>query len=339
MTSTAWARVETDWTLHGQPALVLTNDRLRVVVLPGLGGRVWEVLDLRSGRQLLWHHPRLAPAPVPFGTSYDDNFIGGWDELFPNDLAEELAGEPYPDHGEAWSVPWQWQVEPGPDAVVRLTLTTRISACRLERVLRLAPASDTLVLETSATNGTGAELPMLHKQHCAVDLPAGSRIDLPPARVEIGEFGRLRAGDYGERFGWPMLGETDFAAAPRADGEVSELLFATDLTDGWCAVTRPDGLGLTMTFDRAAYPACWTFASWGGWRGLRVAVLEPCTGSGVSVAEGLAAGRHRTLAAGETLSTRLGLTVHRDLAQVTAVVHHDGRTTVQGVPLVTGGER
>ncbi|MBN9105848.1 MAG: hypothetical protein J0I14_12680 [Propionibacteriaceae bacterium] len=331
-----WARVETDWSIYGLTALVLANDRLRVIVLPELGGRIWEVLDLASGHQLLWHNQRLRPGRVRFGAGYDDNFLGGWDELFPNDLAENLAGEPFPDHGETWSEPWAWEVLPGPDAAVRLSLTTRISASRLQRTVRLGPGQARVSVEVEATNGLDVPLPMLHKQHLAVDLPPGARIDLPASRIEIGDFGRPRAGASGDEFDWPWLptpdGPVDFAATPADDGAVSEFLFATRLEAGWCACTRPDGVGVTLSFDPAVYPSCWTFASWGGWRRHRVAVLEPCTGVGPSVLAGVADGRHRVLAPGETVATRLDLILHRDLAEVTGVTRTGGEPRVEGVP-------
>ncbi|MGC3992653.1 MAG: hypothetical protein QM779_00735 [Propionicimonas sp.] len=308
-------------------APVLASDRLRVVVLPDLGGRVWEVTDQLSGRQLLWHHPRLRPAPVAFGAGYDDNFLGGWDELFPNDVPEELGGEAFPDHGEAWADRWEWEVVPGEAAAIRLTLATRISAVRLVRTLRLAPGSDALEVSVELTNGPAA-LPMLHKQHLAVALEPGSRIDLPAARVEIGDFGTPRSGSAGDRFAWPGTGGADFSApAPRG---IAELLFADDLASGWCACTGPDGVGIGLCFDRATYPSVWTFASWGGWRGLDVAVLEPCTGVGLSVAEGQADGRHRSLAPGETLRTALSAVVYRGLRRVTGISGHGIDCVVEG---------
>ncbi|MCW3158053.1 hypothetical protein [Micropruina sonneratiae] len=325
--ATGWARVETGWSLSGLDAVALASDRLRVVVLPGLGGRVWEITDLATGVQPLWHHPRLQPAPVPFGSGYDDNFIGGWDELFPNDLAEELAGEPFPDHGETWSEGWAWRVLPGPDAAVELTLHGRISGCRLRRTLRLAPGSPALACEVEVTNTGRDELPMLHKQHLAVALDAGSRVDLPSGcRVEVGPFGRPRAGAGGDRFAWP--GQSDFAA-PAPPG-TAELLFASDLTQGWCAATRGDGTGIGVAFDAAAYPACWTFASWGGWRGLEVVVLEPCTGLGLSVAEGVETGRHRVLAPGEAFATTVTAVLYSGLARVTSIAGAGDGVRVEG---------
>lgn len=331
MTGEGWARVETDWAWAGLTALVLTNDRLRVVVLPELGGRVWQITELAGGTDLLWHHPRLQPQRVPFGTGYDDNFIGGWDELFPNDLPEELAGEPFPDHGEAWSERWNWQLLPGPDAAVRMSLTGRISGCELVRTVSLAPGSSTLRVDVEVTNTCDAVLPMLHKQHLAAALRPGSRVDLPGCRVEIGDFGRPRWGEPGQGFDWPGPPGIDFAGPPPLG--TAELLFADRLAAGWCALTGGDGVGIGLAFDTDVYPACWTFGSWAGWRGLNVVVLEPCTGVGLSVADGQASGRHRALGLGETLRTTVHAVVYRGLRTVTSIVTDDGDCHVHGEAL------
>lgn len=64
--------------------------------------------------------------------------------------------------------------------------------------------------------------------------------------------------------------------------------------------------GLRLTWDRQDLPSCWLFASYGGgWRGLNVLVLEPCTGYPLSVDVGVRAGTHQTLLAGTTKSWQL----------------------------------
>jgi hypothetical protein len=174
---------------------------------------------------------------------------------------------------------------------------------------------------------------MLHKQHLAADLLPGSRLDLPRSAVEIGDFGNPRAGEPGDRFTWPSLptptGPVDFAASP-ADG-TAEFLFAGELASGWAACTGPDGVGIGLSFDPEVYPACWTFASYAGWQGLRVAVLEPCTGLGLSVAEGVATGRHRVLATGATLRTMLSAVAFTGLAEVSGITGHGIDCRVEGV--------
>lgn len=56
------------------PTIELRNEHLRVVVLPSLGGRVWSVLDLADGRELVHVNPRLRWAN--FGLT-DAWFAGG----------------------------------------------------------------------------------------------------------------------------------------------------------------------------------------------------------------------------------------------------------------------
>ena len=64
------------------------------------------------------------------------------------------------------------------------------------------------------------------------------------------------------------------------------------------------------------FPSCWTFASYGGWRDLEVLVLEPCSGYPLSVADGVEAGTHQRLAAGQVVETRIVATPFRGLRGV-----------------------
>ena len=56
------------------PAIELANDRVRALVLPSLGGRIWSLVDEASGRQLVHRNPRLRWAN--FGLT-DAWFAGG----------------------------------------------------------------------------------------------------------------------------------------------------------------------------------------------------------------------------------------------------------------------
>jgi hypothetical protein len=85
------ARVSTDGAHESLQAVVLKNELFRAVVLPELGGKLWQLTGLRIGPEFLWHNAQLQPGQVPFGATYDDNFFGGWDEVFPNDVPEELT--------------------------------------------------------------------------------------------------------------------------------------------------------------------------------------------------------------------------------------------------------
>ncbi|MDH6194722.1 hypothetical protein M2272_001351 [Mycobacterium frederiksbergense] len=333
-------RVSTEWSFNGLQALVLTNGALRVVLLPELGGKIWQVTNLRDGRDLLWHNPRLTAAKVGFGSVYDDVFFGGWDELFPNDIPEELAGEPYPDHGELWAAPWTWRVEQdGPQTVqVSMSLSTAISACRITRTITLADGDPHFRVSWRITNDSGRDLPYLWKQHVAVPVHEPARLTMGAGPVEFEDFGHPRARTHDGRYQWPYLVDEagarhDMRATLPAESQVSEFQYATELSDGYCAVTYADGSGIGLAFDPAVFPSCWTFASYGGWRAHEVLILEPCTGYPVGVTTGIEAGTHRTLAAGAALETELVMVTYTGMADVTGI---DSDGTVQGTQLKAG---
>jgi hypothetical protein len=319
-------RVDTDWSYRGIPAVVISNKWLRVVMLPELGGKIWQITDLRNGRDLLWQNPRLLAHRVPIGTGYDDVFFGGWDELFPNDEPEVLDGDPYPDHGELWTALWQVKVlDDGPD-VARITLTTAtpISCCHLSKTITVHRDEPQIHLSWRIHNAGLRELPYLWKQHVAVPATDGAVIGIGAGDMYVEDFGRPRAGGAGTRYVWPNLVDDNGTqhdmrrALPRSSA-VAEFQYATALHAGWCAVSYPDGSGLGLAFDPDVFRSCWTFASYGGWRGHEVVILEPCTGHPVSVGAGIAAGTHQTLAPSATIETALTMVAFQGISEVTGI--------------------
>ena len=329
-------RVTSDWSFRGLQALVLENGILRVVVLPELGGKIWQITALRTGRELLWHNPRLTARTIPFGSAYDDVFLGGWDELFPNDVPEELAGEPYPDHGELWASPWTWSIERDAGEVrAVLELEAPISACRIRKSLILRDGESALLVRSSITNSGHRPLPYLWKQHLAVPVTEPAVIGLGAGTMLLEDFGSPRAGRPGDTYKWPELvgpdgASTTMSATLPRESRVSEFQYATDLADGWCAVTYEDGSGIGLAFDPEVFRSCWLFASYGGWRSHEVVVLEPCTGYPMSVESGVNAGTHQVLPAQGTVQTTLAAVVYDGFENVSRI-GRDGR--VEGVRL------
>jgi Domain of unknown function (DUF5107) len=330
------ARVSSDWSLRGLQALVLDNGLLRVVVLPELGGKIWQITALRTGRDLLWHNTRLAPRLIPFGSTYDDVFLGGWDELFPNDLPEVLGGEPYPDHGELWASPWRWSVERDSGEVrAVLELEAPISACSIRKELVLRDGEQTLLVRSSIANSGHQPLPYLWKQHVAVPVTEPAVIGLGARTMLLEDFGSPRAGRPGDTYQWPELvgpdgSVTTMSATLPRDSRVSEFQYATDVPDGWCAVTYGDGSGIGLAFDPGVFRSCWVFASYGGWRDHEVVVLEPCTGYPVSVESGVDAGTHQVLPAQGSVETTLTAVVYEGFQSVSRIGRDGG---VEGVRL------
>lgn len=312
MSTSRGARISTEWSIQGQQAVILENAAIRAVVLPGLGGKVFSIIDKRADAELLWRNARVSLHPAAFGSGYDDQFLGGWDEIYPNDMPEELASEPMPDHGELWAVPWTASVgSAGAEVWLELSITGTITGTDVVKRVSLG-AGPELNIEYRITNSGKIDQPFLWKSHVAVALQPDTVVDMAAGDVLVDEFGTPRARPESGRLTWPYLEANgtrhDLRILPDTTNRgVSEFLLATSMERGECSVMhQTTETGLRLTWDRQDLPSCWLFASYGGgWRGLNVLVLEPCTGYPLSVDVGVRADTHQTLLAGTTKSWQL----------------------------------
>lgn len=313
------ATVDTNWTYRGFRAVTLENRHLRAVFLPELGGKLWSLVDKAADRELLWHNPRLPPRPAHFGAAYDDWFCGGWDELFPNDAPTAVAGEPYPDHGELWSMPFEWAAdEQGGAASLRLWRAGVVTNTRVERRITLGADDSLLRIAYTIRNGGPRPLDYLWKLHPALSVGPASRIDLPAGRVLVDEGFRGRLGV--EAFQWPRAGGVDVRQVPPPEADACDFYYAVELDAGWCALTDTAARsGFGLAFDPAVFRSVWVFGAYGGWRGLYTAILEPCTGYPYRLEDAVAQGTASRLAPGETLETEVAAVLYRGLEAVTRI--------------------
>jgi tetratricopeptide (TPR) repeat protein len=93
-------------------ALVLENDRLRATVLPGLGGRVVSLLQLSTGRELLYRNPVFQPANFALnGAWYSGGIewnIGATGHTTLSCAPLHAARVTAPDGGEMLRL-WEWE--------------------------------------------------------------------------------------------------------------------------------------------------------------------------------------------------------------------------------------
>jgi len=95
---------------------VIFNEYALLRTIPEFGGKIVEIIDLRSNYQWLWQDNTRPFQKREYGDSYDSHDVSGFDECFPNigiskhpSLGEMLL----PDHGELWTEPWNSYFERG----------------------------------------------------------------------------------------------------------------------------------------------------------------------------------------------------------------------------------
>jgi hypothetical protein len=213
--------------------------------------------------------------PVPFAAPYDDNFYGGMDELFPNDLPGEWKGKQMPDHGELWSQEWDSHlVEHDSGWGVRLSLTLRNVPVKVEREIFLTPNG--MSVNNTLTNLSGDSLPYIWALHPAFRIGAQFQLHLPEGKTIVESEIKGRVPKNIPPFLWPgrELG-VDLSVISEPNGTL-ESYYITDIAEGEFVLEDTAAReALQVQFPRGIFPHMWLFMPLGGWRDHYVAVIEP----------------------------------------------------------------
>lgn len=320
--------IDDRWTFLSYKAVVLENRTLRLVVLPELGGRIWNVIYKPLDREIVWQNPRIAPRKAPFGSAFDNFWCGGWEEMFPAAAPTTINGEAYPDHGEIWSLAWSTNIERGSDfAALRLNCQAPISGMAVEKILTLREDKASFELSYRIENRGQDEFPFLFALHPAMAVAEGDRIDFPEMVFEVDPSYPGTLAGVESPFKWPMTrtdnAETDLRAVKAASSKAVYFLYGHGHQEGWFAVTDPvERFSAGFTFSPEVFRSCWVFASYGGWRGYHMALLEPCTSYPQQLEEAVSHGRAATIAPGRAMQTTLTFLAQEGLSSVRGIAEN-----------------
>ncbi len=302
--------------VSGFDALVVQNDRVRAVIIPSLGGRIWELTDLERNRQWIWHREDVPLAENGPGASYDDVWAGGWEELFPNDASGDFEGRSLSDHGIWWTTAWNVATsDASPDCVVRLTARIDSPACDCEKEIRLGADSNTLSVSYRITSRETDPFHFLFKQHLPVDVTPECTLALPGGCVTPVDpsFSTLSSGP--ASFDWPLArssagADVDLRQVPARSRAEREFVYVSELPQPWCGVVDAENdASIRMQYDGAQFPFVWLFLTYGGWRDCYTAVLEPCTNMPKDLATAARLGQSAVLLPGHTFATEVSVTM------------------------------
>lgn len=290
-------------------SVVLENGHLRAVIVPELGGRVWELEDLKRGRQWIWHRGVECLRAVPVGTDYDNSWAGGWEELFPNDAPGAFEGRELPDHGEWWATAWRITgSSAGKVAGVGLSAALSKISVSCSKEYRLHADDNTLAVHYRIRSRERKPFHFLFKQHLPISITPECLLSIPGGRVRSVDpsFGSIVRGQ--EAFDWPYAGNgvaaTDLRRVPDPASRQQEFLYVRDLAAPWCGVDDARRrASIRMHFDSNDFPFVWLFLTYGGWRGHYTAVLEPCTNLPKSLSEAVRLGQSARLDPGREFET------------------------------------
>jgi hypothetical protein len=295
----------------------LAADAVAIRIDPRHGGEVLDLIDLRTGRQLLGRPPFASDEPVAGEldeTTWTRSYRGGWQVLAPN-AGNPCAvdGVPHGFHGRTSTDPWT-VIAAGPAAA---ELAWEGHGLHVQR--RFTVSGDSVTAHSTVTAQRDAALVWV--EHIALGLELldpSVEIEIPGGRVyEVDErTGPTRPPDDAPR--WPRArlldGTLEHAGRAELRSPRSRLLMVADVDEGRVTVRNRDrGQAITVAWDASWLPHLWLWHEIrtidGPWRRHgELLVVEPASVPhtlGLETARRL--GQAHVLPAGRVLSTEITL--------------------------------
>lgn len=253
----------------------IQSSALLVKVLPEVGGKIAQIRDRHSGRDLLIA-PRRPYRTIPVDGDWLEHDTSGMDDCFPNVARGLYPGSPWrgtylPDLGEWTHGAWDVH-EAGPDKIV-LERSGNVLPYFATKVVRFV---DEHSLEFSYTveNRGAAHIRYLWSAHPLISTAASFAIEVPRGNLTFRTFpadGQVRH--------WPAFDGIDLSHQWIRHGNNLKI-FISGMAEGRCALHLPSH-SLHFTFDLELVPilGVW-FNNYGfpaGDRAFRCIAIEPCT--------------------------------------------------------------
>ena len=239
----------------------LKNDQIEVEFIPELGGRISSLINKKTGKEWVWKDPKLPTKKVVDGKNYDDNWQGGWEELFPNDAVEKFSWGYGFDHGELWFKSWEL-----------LNLSKDNATLQIKNLESGASVIKSFSIENNKfisqyEGDVKFKDYFLFKLHIAIPLTERLNIKLHQKNMVkvVQNFGNILNTKEHEKF-----------LNPERDSGLYDFAYI-DITDDEIVLLDEEKGQLKLTYDTDFFKYFWIFQSQGGWMDRNVVVLEPCT--------------------------------------------------------------
>ncbi len=295
----------------------LENKWFKLRILPEVGAKIYDLIWKPTGKNILWHNPRIAPQPYPIESEFDNYWCGGWDDAFPTCDECMFQGQRYPSLGELRSL--RWNVESarghGSDAVARLSTFGPITPARAMKTVTLESQSPVVRMQYRIENLGPMNVDFLWGTHPALAITEHTILRIPARHGIVSQCNQANWGRAGQRYDWPILetesGRLEMNKVQGIDANLCFGHYAIDLEDGWYAIEdTSSGEGFLLKFPVDQCPCLWLWLNYGGWRGLHHVILEPWTSVPVNLAQAYEQKTSRCLKPGEDFSVDISATVY-----------------------------
>lgn len=336
-------RITDDILYKGMKALFLENEVLRVGILLDKGADIFQLIHKPTDTDFLWKSPqglvnpkRFTPTTGSSTGAFLDTYHGGWQEIFPGGGPVTYKGAELGLHGEVTHLQWDYEIlEDQPDCIaIKLQVECIRTPFRLERTMKIEKEKPVLFLKEKLTNLSPDPQEFMWGHHPAIGPPflkEGIKLFVPANKGEVHKplFAESGILDPGSEFTWPFVKSggknIDLSIVP-GDTEFSELLYLSELSDGWYAVVDQDkSLGIGFSWPKAIFPHLWFWLVYGQapgypwWNRVFCIALEPWTSIPNNLSEAIKRGNQMIIKGGDTLEVPFTTTVITDRSIVKCI--------------------
>lgn len=275
------------------------NDHIRFVIAPSAGGKILSVYNKILQKEFLWSNKNLSFKSHQPGADYDINFWGGIDELIPNDIPENVDGNEYPDHGELWTTPLEYELN---NDKISVFGKLKLSGLYYKKTVSLNPSKPEIILEYTFRNESDATRHFMWKLHAALAIAEGDKIvsSALKAKSVYPELSKYK--DINE-FHWPLKNDCDASIVPPKNNTL-DFFYLYDIPQSEMQLISGNGKHqFSYNYDKKVFPFQWYFASYGKFLNHYTAILEPSTSMPVSVNEAKEIGQCTVLESDQEINT------------------------------------
>jgi hypothetical protein len=269
------------------PALTVESEHLRAQFLPHPGAKLASLVYKPRDFELLVQRPGAQYLQQPFDGDYVAGECSGLDDMFPTiDPCYydrfPWAGVKMADHGEVWSLPWDYRIEAG--SLLFAVHGVRFPY-RLEKRVSFS-SQEILRLDYRLTNLSNFDFEFVWAAHAMLYLEEGAELVLPDGVSSVAHTFHIGGnfGAYGDGYPWPEAilpgGELiDFRRLrPKSTRQAYKYYIKGRMPEGWCALRYPRSrFTLAFSFPVQQVPYLGVLPNEGGWQDLYNIFLEPCT--------------------------------------------------------------
>jgi hypothetical protein len=285
--------------INGVEILTLENDCLRTEIVPASGGKILSVFNKLLNKEFLWCDENLQLNTQNPGDDFDTSFYGGIDELIPNDIAETIDSIQYPDHGELWTTPLNYELG---ENKIYLFGNLRLSGLQYRKDICLDENDPVIYLEYKIRNESGSVRNFSWKFHAALAIREGDKIVSDALNVSVidTDYSRFKTL---EEFKWPVVENCNVSVVPPYSNTMDFFrLYKIRHPEMHLESPHKNSL-FSIYYDRKVFPYQCYFASYGGFFNHYTLILEPSTSMPLSVPEAIKQGQGSVLGPNEEINT------------------------------------